>query len=61
MRRKHTLIITIRVVTEVKAALACMTLESPLARFNASAAAFSEESATSRRFGCWDFVAMAGT
>jgi len=61
MRRKRTLIISRRVATEPKAALACVTLESPLARFSASTAASSEESAISRRFVCWDFVAMAGT
>ena len=47
--------------TVPKTALAGVTLESSLARFMAAIAAFNEERATSRRFGRWDFVAMAET
>jgi len=45
-------------LTVPNTALAGVTLESSLARFKASTAAFSEERATSRRFGRWDFVSM---
>jgi len=36
-----------------------MILVAPFARFKTLMAVFSEESASSRPFGCWVFVAMS--
>ena len=50
--------ITRRMLTELKTALAGVTLESSFARFRASMAIFSEERTASRPFGRWDLSAM---
>jgi len=51
-RRKRTLIIVRRILTEPKTALAGVTLAASFARFRASMATFNEEMVPSRPFGC---------
>ena len=57
-RRKLTLIITRRMLTEQKTALAGVILETSFARFMASMAAFNDEKALSRRFCRREFASM---
>ena len=57
-RRRHTLIIVRRMLTEPKTALAGVMLDSSFARFIASMAAFNKERALSWRFVRWDFASM---
>jgi len=52
------LIIVRRILTEPKAALAGVTLETSFARFTASMATFNEERIPSRSFGRLDLVSI---
>jgi hypothetical protein len=56
--RKPTLIIVRRILAEVNAALAGVTLVAPFARFKAPMATFSDERAPSRPLGLWDLSAV---
>ena len=57
-RKKRTLIIVRRVLTEPNAALAGVIGKISFARFRASIVTFNEESVLSRPFGCWGLVFM---
>ena len=61
MRKNSTLIIVSRTLTDPKTALAGVMLETSFARFMASMAVFSDEIASSRRFGCLELEAMVET
>jgi hypothetical protein len=60
-RRKRTLIIVSRTLTEPKTALAGVTLETSFARFKASMATFNAERRPPHPFGRWESVAIAET
>ena len=57
---KHTLIIVRRKLTVPKTAGAGVMVVASFMIFMASMAVLSDEKVTSRRFCCWDFVAMVG-
>jgi hypothetical protein len=60
-RKKHTLIIVRRAMTDPNAALAGAMSTMSFARFMASMATFNEERASSRPFGRWELASIVET